>query len=251
MGSEMDFIKIDYTGRMKDGGVFDTTCKETAEKEGILNSNRVYKPMTVIVGEKQVIEGLDEALAKMKVGEEREVEIPPEKAYGKRDPARVNLVPAKIFKKEKVNPFPGMPIEIDGMHGRVQTVAGGRVRVDFNHEFAGKTLVFKVKVVEKAEDDNEKAKYLVEKSFEDSNDFSINLAGKKLCVKLSDKAYKDRNLLVRKASLSAEAFKYLKVSEVEFSEVWKNPESVVKKELEKDAGKEKPKKASTKAEDKK
>lgn len=234
----MDLVKINYTGSLPEGPVFDTTEKEVAEKEGIYDDKRVYKPMTVAVGEGQVIKGLDEELAKMKVGEEKEVNIPQDKAYGPRDSSKVSLVPRKIFKKEKINPFPGMPVEIDGMHGRVQTVSGGRIRVDFNHELAGKDLVFNVKIEEKATTDTQKAEYLVEKSFNSLEGFKVDYKSKKMTVELPQSAYSDRNLLMRKATLAGDAFRLLKASKVEYTEVWENPEGEKKDE------KKKPKKES-------
>jgi len=225
----MDFIKINYTGRVKDGKIFDTTSEETAKKENIHDQRRVYKPLSVAVGEGQVIKGLDEALAGLKVGDKKTVTVEPEKAYGAKSPAMVKLVPAKLFKEQRMNPIPGMPVEIDGMRGKVQTVAGGRVRVDFNHELAGKTLVFDVEVVDTAKDEEEKVNYLIERNFESLEGFDVKLGGEKLTLKLPKKAYHDRNILLRKASFSAEAFKNLGLSEVTFEETWENPKTGEKK----------------------
>ena len=226
----MDFIKISYTGRIKDGRVFDTTDEDVAKKEKIYDSKRVYRPIPVIVGEKQVVEGLDEALKSVKVGEKKTVEVSPEKGYGARDPNMIRLVPIKFFKDQNISPIPGLPVEIDGRPARVQTVAGGRVRVDFNSDLAGKILVFDVEVTEKAKDDGEKVKYLVERSFNDDKDFDVKLTAKKLVLSIPEVAQHDRNLLIRKASFSAEAFKYLELDEVKFEEVWKNPKAEKKEE---------------------
>jgi FKBP-type peptidyl-prolyl cis-trans isomerase 2 len=225
----MEFIKISYTGKVKDGQIFDTTDEESAKKENIYSNERVYKPLSVAVGESQVIAGLDEALKDMKVGDKKTVTIAPEKGYGQKSPAMVKLVPVKVFRQQGMNPVPGMPVEIDHMRGKVQTVAGGRVRVDFNHELAGKTLVFDVEVVDRAKSDEDKVQYLIERNFEASDGFDTKLAGKKLTLKLPKKAFHDRNLLARKASMSAEAFKFLNLSDVTFEETWENPKTEEKK----------------------
>jgi len=230
----MDFIKINYTGRIKDGQVFDTTDVETAKKEKIFDSRRVYKPLTVAVGQKQVIEGLDEELTSMKVGDKKTVTIPPEKAYGQKNLALVKLVPIKFFKQQNINPMPGLPVEIDGNHGRVQTVAGGRVRVDFNSDLAGKTLVFDVEVSEKAKDEQEKLTYLIERNFEDAKGFDTKVTGKKVTIALPKDAFHDRNILIRKAAITAEAFKLLELTEVTFEEKWENPKNEEKKEEKKE-----------------
>ncbi len=103
------FVKIAYTGRVKDGEVFDSTSEEIAKKEGIYSEKKYYSPMTVIVGEGQVLEGLDDALSEMEKGEEREIVIPPEKAYGPRSPDHVRLVSLGEFRKKTSTPCPGCP----------------------------------------------------------------------------------------------------------------------------------------------
>ena len=220
-----DFIKISYTGRVKNGPVFDTTSKEVAEKEGVFDEKKIYALFPVVVGGGQVIPGLDEKLKGMKSGDKKKVEIPPEKGYGNKDPKLIRLVPRSVFKKERITPIPGMPIELDGRPARIQTVAGGRVRVDFNHELAGKTLTFEVKVEEKAATDADKARFLVERSFNDSKDFDIKLKAGMLEIRIPEKAYKDRNILVRKASLAAEIFKYLGNNKITFTEEWSKVEN--------------------------
>ena len=149
-----DIVKVSYSGYV-DGKLFDTTDEELAKKEGIYNPGMKYGPVTVIVGEGMLIPGLDEALLEMEVGEERELELPPEKAFGKRDPSKIKLVPLREFKKHGINPVVGMPVTINNQVGRIVSVNGGRVLVDFNHQLAGKTVRYILKVeelVEKPED---------------------------------------------------------------------------------------------------
>jgi len=226
----MDFITIDYTARVKDGRVFDTASADVARREDIFDSKRVYRPLPVVVGEGHVVKGLDEALKHLNVGEEKEIELGPEDAFGSRNPDFIRLVPIKVFKQQGINPIPGMPVELDGRHARVQTVAGGRVRVDFNHELAGRTLIYNVKIVSKAASDEDKVSFLIERSFNDAEGFKIHLSGKKLSLDVPEKAFRDRNILVRKASLSAELFRYLELDEVRYSEDWKNPKAEKKTE---------------------
>ncbi len=219
----MNFIKINYTGTVKDGKVFDTTDADMAKKEEIFDESRAYSPLSVAVGEGQVIKGLDAELAGMKVGDKKKVEINPQDAYGDRTSEKVKLVPIKHFKKEGINPIPGMPVEIDNMRGKVQTVSGGRVRVDFNHELAGKTLIFDVTVVEKAKDDKEKVGYLLERNFAGIDGVVVDLKAKNLELALPKEAFHDRQLMVRKASFSAEAFRFLDLAHVKFTETWESP----------------------------
>jgi FKBP-type peptidyl-prolyl cis-trans isomerase 2 len=218
---EQRFVKISYTGRIKEGPVFDTTDADTAKKENILDQKRVYQAVPMVIGDLQVLRGLDEALAEMKAGEEKELEIPPEKAYGQKDPALIRLVPMKIFKQQNMTPVPGMVIELDGRPARIQTVSGGRVRVDFNSELAGKTLSYKIKITEEAKTPAEKVGYLIERSFNTSEGFAEKIAGKGIEIQVPEKSYRDRNIFIRKASLAAEIYKYTDIENVTFIESWK------------------------------
>jgi len=74
-------------------------------------------------------------------------------------------VPLQHFKKEKMQPFPGLVVEINGMQGKVQTVSGGRVRVDFNHPLAGKELLYDMKVERELTEPKEQVEELYKKYF--------------------------------------------------------------------------------------
>ncbi len=144
-----DWIKIDFTGRMKaTGEVFDLTSEEVAKKEGVHDPKKKYGPVLTIVGAGMIIPGVERELLKMKPGEEKEFEVKPENALGPRRPEFVKIFSIAKFTREKITPFPGMWINIDGRNAKVQSVAGGRVRIDFNHPLAGKELRYAVKIVE-------------------------------------------------------------------------------------------------------
>jgi peptidylprolyl isomerase len=78
-----DTISVHYVGRYVGGKAFDTSIESEARKAGLYNPARDYKPIHVKLGAGQVIAGFEEALIGMAINEEKEVTIPPEKAYGK------------------------------------------------------------------------------------------------------------------------------------------------------------------------
>jgi FKBP-type peptidyl-prolyl cis-trans isomerase 2 len=78
-----DIVFVHYLGKYQGGKAFDTSIESEAKKTGLYNRSRDYKPIQVKVGAGQVIPGFEEALIGMKVNEEKEVTIPPEKGYGK------------------------------------------------------------------------------------------------------------------------------------------------------------------------
>ncbi|HJN56908.1 MAG: peptidylprolyl isomerase [Candidatus Woesearchaeota archaeon] len=151
-----DFIEIEYTGKLKEEDViFDTTDADVAKKNN-LHSHSDYGPVVVCVGENQVLRGIDKGLDGKEIGKEYDVEIKPEDAFGSKDAKLIQLIPTSKFKQQKIQPMPGMQINIDNTIGIVKTVSGGRTLVDFNHPLAGKDLFYKVKINKKITDDKEK-----------------------------------------------------------------------------------------------
>jgi len=154
-----DFVEIEYDGRLKDPEMlFDSTNEDTAKKEGIHSQNMAYGPVTLCVGENQILKGLDQHLIDKEIGKEHTIELPPEHAFGKKSAKMMKLIPASMFKKHQVRPEVGLQVNIDGAMGTVRSATGGRVIVDFNHPFAGKEVVYKVKINKKIEDSQEKVK---------------------------------------------------------------------------------------------
>jgi FKBP-type peptidyl-prolyl cis-trans isomerase 2 len=157
-----DFVEIDFVGRIAlTGEVFDLTSEEDAKKEGFHNPKHKYKPSLVIIGSSMAVPGVEKKLEGMEVGQEKEFTLTPDEAFGQRDPKLIRIVPLSRFTKEKISPVPGMFVDIDGMQTKVLSVAGGRVRVDFNHPLAGKSLIYKVKVVRQITNTLEKARSLL------------------------------------------------------------------------------------------
>ncbi len=157
-----DFILIDYVARNKDTKeIIDVTQEEVAKKEKAYKSDGIYEPMLVAVGEGWVVKGLDEALVGLKEGEEKEIEILPEKAFGTRDPQKLKILAARDLARRGVTPRIGQRVEIDGQLALIRTVGSGRITADFNHPLAGKVIVYSVKVVRKLRDAEEKIRELI------------------------------------------------------------------------------------------
>jgi len=157
-----DFIEIEYTGTIKDEEmVFDTTDEKVAKDNGIHNEKVKYGPVTVCIGQGQTIPGLDSQLEGKEIGKDYTVEVPPEGAFGKKDPKLVQLIATSKFKKANINPMPGLQVNIDEQIGIIKTVSGGRTLVDFNHPLSGKDVVYKVKILGAIEDNNKKLSSLL------------------------------------------------------------------------------------------
>lgn len=159
--SKGDFILVDLTGRVKEGEVFETTLKDIAEKEGIYDEGEVYEPRLVIVGEGWVLPEVDSALETMKIGDTKLVEI--KNAFGEWKRENVKSFPLKEFLKNNIDPKPGMRVRIGGKLATIKRVGGGRVRVDMNHPYAGKTVIYEVSVKGKITSHDERIKALIKR----------------------------------------------------------------------------------------
>ena len=77
-----DTISVDYTGRLTDGTIFDSSRKRDAEKSKNYDAKRTYGPISFTVWAGQMIPGFDKGVVGMKVGEKKTLTIPPKDAYG-------------------------------------------------------------------------------------------------------------------------------------------------------------------------
>ncbi len=154
--SNHDFIEIEYTGTLSDGKIFDTTSRSIAEQHGIFNPKMKYQPAIVCVGERQLLQGLDNDLIGKEIGKTNYITLQPEQAYGKRDIKKIRIVPAHTFTENKMRPYPGLQVDVDGEIGIISSIAGGRVIVNFNHPLAGKEVQYEYKILRKIENLDEK-----------------------------------------------------------------------------------------------
>ena len=134
-----DKVKVEYIGSLEDGTIFDSSEKHNT-------------PLEFVVGAGQLIKGFDSAVVGMKEGEEKEITIPPEEAYGSHNPEFVKDMPRNMFPKDQ-EIQPGMSFIVDLQDGRkiqvrVSKVSEDAVTIDLNPPLAGKTLIFKIKIVE-------------------------------------------------------------------------------------------------------
>ena len=143
---EKDFVKVDYITEVE-GKVVDTSLEDEAKKHGIFNSFKVYEPISFEVGSGDVVEGFDRGIRGMKVGDYKEFEVEPEAAYGKRNEKLVLELDKKKFKNKKL--YIGREVVLklpdnNKVKARVIKIGKDKVKVDINHELAGKTLKFKI-----------------------------------------------------------------------------------------------------------
>lgn len=134
-----DRVKIEYKGTFDDGKVFEST-------------ELLGRPLEFIVGAGQVIKGLENAVIGMEKGEEKEIKLQPQEAFGERNPQLIQKVSKSQIPKE-IKPKVGSEVTLgqpDGTkaRGRIIEVTNESVTVDTNHSLAGKVLNFKIKTID-------------------------------------------------------------------------------------------------------
>jgi FKBP-type peptidyl-prolyl cis-trans isomerase SlyD len=201
--------------------IFDTTDAAEAKSAGIHSPDAIYGPVTICVGQKHVILGLDEELVGKEAGTEGDIVVPPEKAFGDRDPKRIKSLPKTQFKEKPVR---GMPVKMDDMgEGTVVDLIGSRVIVDFNPPLAGQTLSYHYKIEEIVTDPLEEIKGLVR--LYAGKDMEIAIDDGKATVTLPPGINYDRRWLLWRGRIIHESFELIKgITEITLVETFKRPE---------------------------
>lgn len=153
-----DFIRVSYSGKTDEGRVFDTTDEDVAKANNIYSEKGKYGGDVIIVGAKHTVAGLDEEFVGKEVGDKGSVTIPPEKAFGPRNPELIESIPITKFKER---PQIGMPVEVDGRPGIIIRAIGRMAQVDFNRFLAGQTVTYDYEIKEKIDDSEGKVKGLI------------------------------------------------------------------------------------------
>lgn len=159
-------VEVDFIGKeLLNNSIFDTTMENVAKEHNFFDPKRKYSPLTIIIGEKELHAKVEKELETMKAGEEKTVLLNEKEGFGERQGDYVRILPLKVFKEQKMNPVPGLIINTGNLIGKVQSVSGGRVRVDFNHPLAGRNLEYYVKVNKEFIGVKEKSEKLFEKYY--------------------------------------------------------------------------------------
>lgn len=132
-----DKVKVHYKGTLDDGTIFD-------------DSERTGQPIEFVAGEGKVIKGFDNAVMGMKKGEEKDINLKPEEAYGHRRDELIQKVPKdRMPAGQEIKK--GMMLAMKSPDGQqfpvmVYDVDEKDISIDMNHPLAGKNLTFKIKI---------------------------------------------------------------------------------------------------------
>ena len=155
-----EFVRIAYTARTVDEGqLVDTTDEAVAEEEGVADQGE-FEPRTIVLGEGHLFPAVEDDIRGKEIGDEGSVVVTAEEAFGAYDEEQVRTVSAdKIDEDDR---YPGARVQIDGEGGVLETIIGGRARVDFNHPLAGEDIEYEYELLDTVEGDLEQARGLLD-----------------------------------------------------------------------------------------
>lgn len=133
-----DTVKVDYTGKLKDGSVFDSSVDRD--------------PLKFKIGAGQVIPDFEQAIIGMNPGDSKDIEISANNAYGPYHEKLVVKVPRDKIPQD-LNPVQGQQLRLQQPEGNdilvsVKEINDEEITLDANHQLAGKDLFFNIQLVE-------------------------------------------------------------------------------------------------------
>ena len=133
-----DRVKIHYTGKLTDGEIFDTS--------------REQQPLEFIVGNREMMPGIENSVIGMEAGDEKSIEVPPEEAFGPRKEELVIEV-KKSRLPDHIEPCLGQRLQMQVAEGNhielaIIEIKEETIALDANHPLAGHTLFFDLELVE-------------------------------------------------------------------------------------------------------
>ncbi|MEM5793189.1 MAG: peptidylprolyl isomerase [Candidatus Aenigmatarchaeota archaeon] len=213
---EGDFVRINYIGRIKESGlIFDLTDEEVAKKEDVYNPHLKYGPIPVIIGSNFLIKGLEDALKDMKVGEKRHISLKPKEAFGERSEKLVKTIPESEFTKQNMVPYQGMVVNINNLRGRVMSVSGGRVKIDFNHPLAGKEVEYDIEIKEEIKNEKDKIFSILEFFYNPIGGEKVEIKGEEVDIFINPENELPRQIKIEISNLVS---KWIGLKKIRFIE---------------------------------
>lgn len=135
--TEQSSITLHFALMLEDGQIVDSTFER--------------KPATFVFGDGSLLPSVERKLLGMSAGQAETFKLPPEEAFGQRNPANMQRFPRSQFSAE-MELYEGLVISFADaaraeLPGVVASFSDEQVEVDFNHPLAGRSLLFKVEII--------------------------------------------------------------------------------------------------------
>ncbi len=150
-----EFIEIKYTG-YSNGEIFDSNIEEDLQKI----SKEKPKETIIVVGQRMVVQGLDNALNGKEIGKEYRIKLSSKEGFGERRRELIKIIPLKSFTDKNIKPYIGMMLTLDDLLVKILAISGARVTADFNNPLSSKDIEYKFVIVRKVTNEAEKIKFL-------------------------------------------------------------------------------------------
>ena len=229
-------ILLDYTAKIKDNGeIFETTIEDEAKKHSLHEPNVKYMPKLVSIGEGWVLKGLDDALLETVTGDKKTIEVSPDKGFGARDKGKVRMIPLRKLGEDAEKVSVGDTVEIDNKKGIIRYIGSGRVQVDYNHRYAGKTILYDINIVKSLDSDDDKISEILKSRLPIENEKIIyKKNGTAVDIAIPEEIFRADGLAIIKHFTQTDLFKFTpSLTKVNFVETYENKQSPKPKSEEK------------------
>ena len=229
-------ILLDYTAKIKDSGeIFETTIEDEAKKHSLHEPNVKYMPKLVSVGEGWVLKVLDDALSETTSGDKKTIEVSPDKGFGERDKGKVRMIPLRKLGEDAEKVSVGDTVEIDNKKGIIRYIGSGRVQVDYNHRYAGKTILYDINIKKSLDSDDDKISEILKSRLPIENEKIIyKKNGTAVDITIPEEIFRADGLAIIKHFTQTDLFKFVtSLTKVNFIETYENKQAPKPKSEEK------------------
>ena len=192
-------------------------------------------PKLVSVGEGWVLKGLDDALSETTAGDKKTIEVSPDKGFGERDKGKVRMIPLRKLGEDAEKVSVGDTVEIDNKKGIIRYIGSGRVQVDYNHRYAGKTILYDINITKSLDSDDDKISEILKSRLPVENDKIIyKKNGTTVDVTIPEEIFRADGLAIIKHFIQTDLFKFVSsLTKVNFVETYENKQAPKSKSEEK------------------
>ena len=144
-----DIIQPNEEIRIQDGAQVELHFSVAIENGVEIDNTRGRdEPVSLVIGDGNLLEGFEKALFGLRAGDRRTVHLPPEDAFGPWNPENIQIFDTVKFEQR---PIIGHMIEFEdkakaSLFGVVKSVNEDSTEIDFNHPLAGKNITFEVEI---------------------------------------------------------------------------------------------------------
>ena len=219
-------IMVDYTARLKDADtVIETTRAADSPKLEDPKPGAVYRPKLVSIGDPSypVPKGFDAALAEAEIAVPQTVEVPPDGAFGERSRSKVKMVTLRKLGEDADRASVGDVVTVDKRVGTVRFIGSGRVQIDFNLRYAGRSILYDFNVVKSLDSAADRIEAILGNVGMLPDPAGYTLEGDKLEVRVPEGMLRNDKLQNTKYLLQMGLFQFVPdLSEVRFVETYNN-----------------------------